>query len=135
MEVSGQLQARLLYSRGKSPQYPLGRRVGGPPSRSGCCGVENKLCPCRESDPGGPARNLVTILTELSHFRHDVLPDYNLSNYINLHGDFARVIRNVMDVEFRQAAIHTYTHTLTRMTQLASSTRVINCLQLFHAVV
>jgi hypothetical protein len=28
-----------LYSQGKSPRYPLHRRLGGSQSRSGCCGV------------------------------------------------------------------------------------------------
>jgi hypothetical protein len=35
MEVSGQLHDRSLYPQGKSPQYPLDRRLGGPQSRSG----------------------------------------------------------------------------------------------------
>jgi hypothetical protein len=29
---------RPLYSRGKSPRYPLDRRLGGPQNRSGLCG-------------------------------------------------------------------------------------------------
>jgi hypothetical protein len=33
---------RPLYSRGKSLRYPLDRRLGGPQSRSGPCGEENK---------------------------------------------------------------------------------------------
>jgi hypothetical protein len=32
-----------LYPRGTSPQYQLDRRLGGPQSRSGCCGEEKKL--------------------------------------------------------------------------------------------
>jgi hypothetical protein len=35
LEVSGQLHARVLYSWGKSPWYPLDRRLGGPHSWSG----------------------------------------------------------------------------------------------------
>jgi len=32
----------LLYPWGKSPQYPLDRRLGGPQGQSGCGGKENK---------------------------------------------------------------------------------------------
>jgi hypothetical protein len=35
MEVSGHLHARPLYPQGKSPWYPLDRRLGGPQSWSG----------------------------------------------------------------------------------------------------
>jgi hypothetical protein len=35
MEVSGQLQAPAALPQGKSPWYPLDRRLGGPQSRSG----------------------------------------------------------------------------------------------------
>jgi hypothetical protein len=35
MEVSGRIHAQAAYPRGKSPQYPLDRRLGGPQSRSG----------------------------------------------------------------------------------------------------
>jgi hypothetical protein len=34
-----------LYSRGKSPRYPLDERLGGPQSRSGRCGEENSFVP------------------------------------------------------------------------------------------
>jgi hypothetical protein len=34
MEVSGQLHTRPLYPQGKSPWYPLDRRLGGPQSWS-----------------------------------------------------------------------------------------------------
>jgi hypothetical protein len=32
-----------LYPQGKSPRYPLDRKLGGPQSRSGRYGEENKL--------------------------------------------------------------------------------------------
>jgi len=44
---------RPLYSRGKSPRYPLGRM----------CWREQYPCPRQESKPGRPARSPVTILT------------------------------------------------------------------------
>jgi hypothetical protein len=36
---------RPLYPQGKSPQYPLDRKLGGLQSRSRCCGVEKNLLP------------------------------------------------------------------------------------------
>jgi hypothetical protein len=50
MEVSGQ----LLYPQGKSPCYPLDRRLGGPQSRSGRSGEEKNSQPRQESNPRTP---------------------------------------------------------------------------------
>jgi len=54
-----------LYPRGKSPWYPLNRRLGEPHSQSGCGGEEkNSLpCPCWESNPSHPSHSVVTILS------------------------------------------------------------------------
>jgi hypothetical protein len=35
---------RPLYPQGKSPWYPLDRRLGGPQIQSGCCGGEEMSC-------------------------------------------------------------------------------------------
>jgi hypothetical protein len=43
MELSGQLHIPTALPRGKSPWYPLYRRLGGPQSRPGCCGEEKNL--------------------------------------------------------------------------------------------
>jgi hypothetical protein len=40
MKVSGQIHTPPLYPQGKSPWYPLDRRLDGPQSRSGRGGVE-----------------------------------------------------------------------------------------------
>jgi hypothetical protein len=40
MEVSGQFNAPAVYPQGKSPSYPLDRRLGGNQSRSGSGGEE-----------------------------------------------------------------------------------------------
>jgi len=40
MEVSGQLHAPAAYLQGKSPWFPLDRRLGGPQSRFGHLGEE-----------------------------------------------------------------------------------------------
>jgi hypothetical protein len=58
---------RRLNSQGKRLRYPLARKLGGPQSRSERCGEDKKShhCPCRELNPGCPARSLVSILTEI----------------------------------------------------------------------
>jgi hypothetical protein len=45
---------RPLYSQGKSPWYPLDRRLGGPQSRSGRGGEDKIPSPCRKSNPRTP---------------------------------------------------------------------------------
>jgi hypothetical protein len=42
MEVTGQLHAPAALPQGKSPGHPLDRRLGGPQSRSGHSGGEEK---------------------------------------------------------------------------------------------
>jgi hypothetical protein len=50
MGVSGQRHARAaLYPRGKDPQYPLDRWLGGPQSRSGHCRGSNTDRPVVQS--------------------------------------------------------------------------------------
>jgi hypothetical protein len=45
---------RPLYRQGKSPWYPLDRRLGGTQSRSGRGGEEKIPRPCRDSNPDHP---------------------------------------------------------------------------------
>jgi hypothetical protein len=45
MEVSGQLHATAALPQGKSPWYPLDRRLGGPQNRSGRDGEKNSQPP------------------------------------------------------------------------------------------
>jgi len=40
MEVSSQFQNLAALPQGKSPLYPLDRRLGGPQSQTGCGGKE-----------------------------------------------------------------------------------------------
>jgi hypothetical protein len=54
MEVSGQLHAPAALPPGKSPWYPLDRRLGGPQSRSGYGGEEKNSQTPRESNPRTP---------------------------------------------------------------------------------
>jgi hypothetical protein len=63
MEVSGQVHApAALPPGGKSPWYPLDRRLGEPQCRYGRGGEEKSL-PLPGIEPGHPDRSLVTILS------------------------------------------------------------------------
>jgi hypothetical protein len=42
---------RLLQPQGKSPWYPLDRRLGGPQSQSVCCGEEKNSQPTPGLEP------------------------------------------------------------------------------------
>jgi hypothetical protein len=48
---------RPPYPQGKSPYYPLYRRLGGPQSRSGHGGEEKNFSPWQDSNPDHPARS------------------------------------------------------------------------------
>jgi hypothetical protein len=63
MEMSGQLHLGCL-----PPQYPVDRRMGGHPSRSGCCGEQKNVLPLPEVEHwclSNWAHSLVAILAEL----------------------------------------------------------------------
>jgi hypothetical protein len=62
MKMSGQPHPLPFYTLETAA---LDNRLGGPQSRSGRGGEENKY-PSRESDPGRQTRSTVTTLTELS---------------------------------------------------------------------
>jgi hypothetical protein len=53
---------RPLYPQGKSPWYPLDRRMGGPQSRSGRGGDEKNSQPLPELEP--PDHNIKMNLNE-----------------------------------------------------------------------
>jgi hypothetical protein len=57
---------RPLYPQGRSPQYALDRRPGGPKSWSGHGCEEKNSQPCQELNPDCPAHSLVAIPAELS---------------------------------------------------------------------
>jgi hypothetical protein len=64
MEVSVQLRGPAALPQGKSPWYPLDRRLGGPQSRSGRGGEEKNSQPPPEIElynPDNPARSDVEI--------------------------------------------------------------------------
>jgi hypothetical protein len=59
------LTPRLLYPRGKSPQWPLERRLGGPQSRSGRGGEEKHSQPL----PRIELHNLILLARSQSLYR------------------------------------------------------------------
>jgi hypothetical protein len=65
-----------LYPQGKSPWYPLYRRLDGPQIRSGHGGEEKNSQPppgIEPLNPDRPARSLVTIPTELSWLNTSII--------------------------------------------------------------
>jgi hypothetical protein len=60
----------LFTPRKKPPRHPLDRRLGGPQSRSGHCGIDKISGPYREWNPDRPIHSLIAILTELSRLPH-----------------------------------------------------------------
>jgi hypothetical protein len=77
---------RPLYLRGKCPRYPLYRRLGGPQSQSGRCGVEKNLLPMPgiEPRPSSPRSSLYRLsypgsqindnTSDMSVYRHNTIP-------------------------------------------------------------
>jgi hypothetical protein len=97
MEVSGQLHTPAALS----PRYPLYKGLSGPQSQSGCCGVQKIRLPCRESNPGRPARSsLLYRLTLCLHFLTfpdsfvciEILIDIKMGNYTVLKYFYAQCL-------------------------------------------
>jgi hypothetical protein len=55
----------LLYPWGRSPRYPLCRRLDGLQSQFGYGDEKKNPCPFQELNPNHPAHSLVNILTEI----------------------------------------------------------------------
>jgi hypothetical protein len=51
MEKHGQLHALATLPLGKSPWYPLDRRLGGPQTKSGRCSKEKNVLPLPGIEP------------------------------------------------------------------------------------
>jgi len=65
MEVSGQVYDPATLPPGKNSRYPLDRRLGRPQVLCVRGGEENNSCPCRQLNPGRPARSSFIIVIEL----------------------------------------------------------------------
>jgi hypothetical protein len=71
---------RPVYRQGKSLQYPLGKGLGEPQDRYGRSDEKN-LCSYRKSNPGRPARSIVTILTEPPRLNRAVNMDFIMHRF------------------------------------------------------
>jgi hypothetical protein len=88
---------RSHYSHGKTPQYPLDRRLSRPQSRSGRGGEERNLCPCRESNPDRPSRGL-TNSTKMQCQKY--FDDENITFRITCVDDFAKLCGKYRPIMF-----------------------------------
>jgi hypothetical protein len=82
MEVSGQVRAPAALSLGKSPLYPLDRRLLGPQSHSGRGGEEKNSQPpprIETQDPDRSARS--PALYRLSYHGSRKVYEYRLNYY------------------------------------------------------
>jgi hypothetical protein len=86
---------RPLYSPGKSPRYPLYRRLGGPQSRSGRRGEEKILDPTgtRNFDP--TVVQAVAIPTELSRLLAYVIVQ---NETVRIHSSAEEIKTNSMQL-------------------------------------
>jgi hypothetical protein len=102
-----------LYFWGKSPRYPLTRRLGGLQSRSRRCGEKKKKslhCPYRELNPVLPARNLFTVLTEL-HSMYRSTFNLTSASIVNLIMELAHPLKtctHMREMVFRMDLYCTY---------------------------
>jgi hypothetical protein len=80
LEVSGQLHAPAALPRGKSPPYPLDRRVGGPNDRSGRHGEVKILAPTgtRTSDP-------LVFQPVASHYTDYAIPAFTVIKLVKIN--------------------------------------------------
>jgi len=66
MEVSGQLHSMAALSPGKEPSALIRQEVGWATESVWTRWWSKIPAPCRDTNPGRPARSLVTMLTDLS---------------------------------------------------------------------
>jgi hypothetical protein len=88
MKFSGEWKYRSTVPhcpRGRRSRYTLGRRLGGPQSRSGRCGVEKNIFPLSEIKHRPSIPQTAAIPTELS--RLQVLVLWYICGYISF-GDY-----------------------------------------------
>jgi hypothetical protein len=90
---------RPLYSWGKSPWYPLGRKLGGPQNRSGLRGEEEVLEPSgtRTSTSRSSSPQPVAIPNTLSRLKIEENPLYEITEQFTVLGNgkhsFTRIDR------------------------------------------
>jgi hypothetical protein len=98
MEVCGQLHAPAALSPGKSPRYPLVRRLGGLQIRRGRGGEDKNPCHCWESNSGCPTHSITTTLAKLTWLHGCCKYNRTINAYIflgNLFGKLPLVKDNI----------------------------------------
>jgi hypothetical protein len=77
--------ARPLYLHGRSRRYPLDRRLGGPQSRSGRCGIEKTLFPLPgiEARPSSPSLYRLSYLGSFRVCVPMISPFVHMSRHVN----------------------------------------------------
>jgi len=86
MEVSGRFHTKVVCHRGKTPQYPTSKRLGGPHTQYGHFGEEKSRLLLLRNEPRFircPACSLVTLLTAL-HL-HCVVLNYAQGQKVHCH--------------------------------------------------
>jgi hypothetical protein len=74
---------RPLYSQGKSPWYPLDRKIGGPQSRCGRDGEEKNSQPPPEIEPSNSDPVLKKIVWEVVNWIHLAQDTYQWRSIMN----------------------------------------------------
>jgi hypothetical protein len=95
MEVSGQLHAPAALPQGKSPWYPLDRRLGGTHSPSGLCREEKILDPTRTWNPNPKSSSpypvaIPTALSRLLPMSYKSLKSCDMTPESRISGAWAR---------------------------------------------
>jgi hypothetical protein len=70
--MTGQFHTPAALLLGKSPWYPLGKRLGEPQNQPGCCGEEKKVTALARNQTPVLQLVVVTILIELPHLTNNV---------------------------------------------------------------
>jgi hypothetical protein len=104
---------RLLYQHGKSPWYPLDKRLGGPHSRSGHGSEEKFPNPPGTWTPDRPARSqsLYRWVTRAPKFQKKVCK--------LIQSKFCKVKKKISNISIRQT--RRYSNSLTRNADLCDS--------------
>jgi hypothetical protein len=68
---------RSIYRRGNSLQYKLNKKLGGPQSRFGSCGLENNLLALAGIEPRSSSPQSVALPTELYQLPSSIKAYFN----------------------------------------------------------
>jgi hypothetical protein len=99
------LTPRPLYRRGKSPRYPLERRLGGPQNRAGRRGEEKILDPTgtRTPTPLSIARVYHTKCEVLSKQREVLSYEYYVGHHLGHIYDISNILQTGPLIRYKEA--------------------------------